>query len=54
VAELSNIRLHDVEINTESDIEREDYTKATVFYAPADTQNSLLHRVLEKAPNYKI
>lgn len=54
VAELSNIRLHDVEINTESDIEREDYTKATVFYAPADTQNSLLHRVLEKTPNYKI
>lgn len=52
-AELSNIKLYDIEINTDSDNTRED-SKPTVFYHPTDTEHSLLHRILEKAPHYSI
>lgn len=53
-AELSQINLYDIEINTESDILRDDYTVPTVFYKPNDPTNSLLNRILEKAPHYSI
>lgn len=53
-AELSQIMLYDVEINTENDIARDDYIKPTVFYDEDDPQNSLLNRLLEKAPHYVV
>lgn len=53
-SELGQIMLYDLEINSESDISRDDYTKPSVFYNPDDPENSLLHRVLEKAPHYTI
>lgn len=52
-AELSQIMLYNIEINTEDDIDRDDY-KATVLYYAEDTQASLLHRIMEKAPHYSI
>lgn len=52
--ELGNIRLNDLEINSEKDIAREDYKDPTVFYQPDKISCSLLHRVLEKAPNWSI
>lgn len=51
--ELSNILLFDVEINTEDDIARDDY-EPTVVYNPDKKNASLLHRIFEKAPHYKI
>lgn len=52
--ELSNIRLFETEINTESDIARKDY-KVTVLYDENDAKASLLHRILaDKAQFYKI
>lgn len=53
-AELSNLELYDVEINTEADIAREDYV-VTTFYNEENPDASLLHRVLkDKAPHYTI
>lgn len=52
-AELSQVMLYNIEINTEADIVREDYVK-TVFYDTKNTKGSLLHRILEKAPHYSI
>lgn len=52
-SELSQIRLYGMEINTESDIEREDY-KPTIFYNSENPKASLLDRFLEKAPHYRI
>lgn len=52
-SELSQILLHDIEINTKEDILREEYTTPTVLYSD-NHKNSLLHRILEKAPHYKI
>jgi len=52
-AELSQILLHDIEINTETDIARDDYVP-TVLYDTTDTSASLLHRIMEKAPHYTI
>ena len=52
-AELSQINLYNKEINTEDDIAREDYTP-TVFYDPDNKSASLLDRLLEKAPHYRI
>lgn len=52
-AELSQILVGNIEINTEADIERDDY-KATVFYNPNEPSASLLHRVLANAPHYTI
>lgn len=52
-AELSQIVLYDIEINTESDISREDYTVAPV-YDPEHPADSLLLRILNKAPHYSV
>lgn len=52
-AELSQINLYDVEINTEKDIERDDY-KISILYDEKYPDASTLHRTLEKAPHYSI
>ena len=52
-AELSQINLYNVEINTEKDIERDDY-KISILYDENDPDASILNRVLEKAPHYSI
>lgn len=52
-SELSQIKLNDIEINTENDIARDDYV-VTKFYDPVNPKGSFLHRILEKAPNYTI
>lgn len=52
-AELSVIRLYNIEINTENDIDRADYVQ-TVLYNELNPDGSLLHRILEKAPHYTI
>ncbi|MCI8371077.1 MAG: tail fiber domain-containing protein [Lachnospiraceae bacterium] len=53
-AELSQIILYGIEINTEDDIARQDYKKPTVFYNGKEPENSLLNRILEKAPHYSM
>jgi len=53
VAELSQILLHEVEINTEDDIARDDY-EATTIYNPSNPKASLLDRILDKAPHYDV
>lgn len=52
-AELSQINLYNIEINTEDDIARDDYVP-TVLYNEEDSKGSLLNRIMEKAPHYKI
>lgn len=53
-AELSQLSLHEVEINTEDDIARDDYTEAK-FYNPENPSASILNRILaDKAPHYSI
>ena len=53
-AELSQLMLYNIEINTEKDIERDDY-KITILYDKNDPDASLLHRLLnDKAPHYSI
>lgn len=52
-AELSQINLYNVEINTENDIANDDYV-VTVLYNNDNKKGSLLHRILEKAPHYSI
>lgn len=52
-AELSQILLDNVEINTEADISRDDY-EVTTFFNENNHNASLLHRVFEKAPQYTI
>ena len=53
-AELSQIYLYDIEINTPSDIKRDDY-KRTLLFNDLDHEASLLHRILkDKAPHYTI
>lgn len=53
-AELSQLILYGIEINTEEDILREDY-KETLVYNEANPDGSLLHRILkDKAPHYSI
>lgn len=52
-AELSQIMLYDIEINTEDDIARDDY-KITVLFNQNDKEASLLHRIMEKAPHYSV
>ncbi len=51
--ELSQIKLHNIEVNTETDIEREDY-EPTVLFDETNVKTSLLNRLLEKAPHYRI
>ena len=53
-AELGQINVNSTEINTENDIARDDYKNPTVFYKPSEPKESLLHRILKKAPNYSI
>jgi len=53
-SELSQIKLYDIEINTENDIAREDYVTPTILYNPNSPEASLLHRITEKAPHYNI
>lgn len=52
-AELSQIKLYNIEINTETDIDREDY-EPTVIWNPENPSCSLLHRLLAKAPHYTV
>ena len=52
-AELSQIMLHNIEINTDEDIERDDY-KISILYDENDKESSILNRLLEKAPHYSI
>ena len=52
-AELAQINLYNIEINTETDIEREDY-KPTILFNETDKSASLLSRIMEKAPHYRI
>lgn len=52
-AELSVIRLFNIEINTEADIDRADYVQ-TVLFNDLNHEGSLLHRILDKAPHYTI
>jgi len=51
--ELSQRKLYNIEINTETDIERADYQPAR-FYDPENPKASLLHRILESAPAYSV
>ena len=54
-AELSQIMLYGIEINTETDISREEYKIPTTFYNPDHQEASLMDRLLtDKAPHYKI
>lgn len=52
-AELSQVNLYNIEINTENDIAREDYF-ATVLFNSQNKKASLLHRIMEKAPHYSV
>lgn len=52
-AELSQIMLYNIEINTESDIERDDY-KISILYDEKNSKASILNRLLKKAPHYSI
>lgn len=54
VAELSQINLYDIEINTENDIAREDYAIPTVLYNSEHPEASLLNRIMEKAVHYSV
>lgn len=51
--ELSQIKLYNIEINTETDIEREDY-EPTILFDEGNAKVSLLNRIMEKAPHYRI
>ena len=54
-AELSQINLYGIEINTEDDIAREDYVEPSVIYNPQKPEASVLNRILrDKAPHYTI
>lgn len=52
-SELSQIKVFGLEFNTEDDIERDDY-KRSIIYNPWDSQASILHALIEKAPHYRI
>lgn len=52
-AELSQIKLFGIEINTENDISREDY-KPTTLFNEEDAEASMLDRMMEKIPHYRI
>lgn len=52
-AELSQINVYDLEINTEDDILREDYVPSQL-YNEDNPKASIINRVLEKAPHYHI
>lgn len=51
--ELSCIKLYGVEINSEDEMELDNY-EPTIFWNEENTSRSLLHRLLKNAPNYTI
>ena len=53
-AELNQVIIRNMEINTEADILRDDYIKPTLFYNENEPEISLLHRLLDKTKHYKI
>lgn len=53
-AELSQVYIYGLEVNTELDIARKEYVNPTVFYKPENPKESLLHRALYKMPHYSI
>jgi len=52
-AELSQIMVYGIEVNTEADIARDDYAP-TVLYNENDKSASLIDRLLYKAPHYRV
>ena len=52
-AELSQINIYNLDINSDNDIKFNNYER-TSFYNPDNTSLSLLHRILSKVPHYKI
>lgn len=53
-AELSETKIYGMEINTEADILRDDYVQPTLFYNAEKPEASLMHRLLDKTPHYKV
>ena len=51
--ELSNVNVYDMEVNTENDIAREDYSP-TVLFNSDNIKSSLMHRLLKKVPAFQI
>lgn len=52
-AELSQSLIRNLEVNSETDIDRDDY-EPTVFYNEENPKASLLHRALSNMPHYSI
>lgn len=52
-AELSQINIYDEEINTDEEMEKEDY-KASVLFNENDKEHSILHRIMKNAAHYRI
>jgi hypothetical protein len=52
-AELSQTQIRNTEINTELDIDRDNYV-VTKFFNPENPEGSLLHRILSVVPHYSI
>lgn len=52
-AELSQINVNGLEVNTEDDIARDDYVAKTIYNAD-DKKKSILDLLLEKAPHYTV
>lgn len=52
-AELGQVNVYGLEINTEDDIARDDYAP-TVLYNASDAKSSLIDRLLYKVPHYRI
>lgn len=52
-SELAQVNLYNIEVNTEDDIERSDYVP-TILYNEENHKASLIHRLLEKCPHYRI
>lgn len=52
-AELSQINVNGLEVNTEDDIARDDYVAKTIYNAE-DKKKSILDLLLEKAPHYTV
>ena len=53
-AELSQSLIYSLEINTDIDIEREEYVLPTKFYDRENPENSFLNRTLDKLPNWSV
>ena len=51
-AELSMVNVYGLEVNTESDIDRDDYVVTKLYNSNHD--GSLLHRILSFAPHYQV